>query len=108
MLKEMKNYSESIRHFKKGLELPGAPALERKSAYDTLCRILIQENRIAELYPVARRGLKEFPGSGGLNFYWGMALLKEGFSTKAKARFKEAANDPVWRKAALERYHSIR
>lgn len=108
LYKKMKKPSSAITHFKKGLELEGAPPDERKNAYDTLCRLLFEEKRTDEVYRVVRRGIDEFPGSGGLYFYWGMALLKDGLSSRAKAKFKEAATDPVWRKAALQRFHSIR
>ncbi len=106
--KEMGNYESAIENFRKGLDMEGAPQSERKTACATLCRLLLETGKTGEIYSVARKGLKEFPASGALYFYWGMALLRDGYASRAKSKFKEASKDPLWKKAALERFHSIR
>jgi tetratricopeptide (TPR) repeat protein len=104
---KMGDSASAIKYFENGLSLTGTPGIERKKAYNTLCRLLVKTGNIQEVYSIIRRGLKEFPDSGGLYFYWGIILLKDGSPTDAKSKFKKAAQDPVWRKAALQRFHSI-
>ena len=104
---KMGDSASAIKYFENGLSLTGTPGIERKKAYNTLCRLLVKTGNIQKIYSIIRRGLKEFPDSGGLYFYWGIILLKDGSPTSAKSKFKKAAQDPIWRKAALQRFHSI-
>ena len=50
----------------------------------------------------------EFSTAGGLYFYWGEALLKQGRKAEAKEKYKLAAEDPKWKDSALKRFHSIK
>ena len=84
------------------------PKDEKRKAYNSLSRLLVQRNRPADAIAVIKRGISEFPSSGGLHYQWGEALLKMGNKREAKERFKQAARDSAWREIALRRMHSIR
>ncbi|HMA76204.1 MAG TPA: tetratricopeptide repeat protein [Candidatus Krumholzibacteriaceae bacterium] len=103
------NYSSAIEYFEDGLSKNDPRGTnERKKAYNTLCRLLIKRGKTDRAYSVIRRGIREFPDSGGLYFYWGTALFKDGFHARAKDKFKKAARDPSWKEIALKKFHSIR
>jgi tetratricopeptide (TPR) repeat protein len=98
----------AIESFRKGLALPGIPADEGKRAYNTLCVLLIRQGRYRETIRAASSGSEKYPHSGGLYYYWGIALYKTGQRDEAKAKFKKAAEDPRWKNEALKKFHAIR
>jgi len=98
---------EAIRSFRKGLTLPGIPAEEGRKAYNTLCLLLIKNGRYAETARTARKGTEKYPNSGGLYYYWGIALYNMERRSEAKAKFKRAAQDPAWKNEALKKFHAI-
>ncbi|MDZ7861084.1 MAG: tetratricopeptide repeat protein [Candidatus Krumholzibacteriota bacterium] len=107
--RKLGNYTSAIKFFEDGLSINDSRGTnERKKAYNTLCRLLIKTGKTDRAYSVIRRGVREFPDSGGLYFYWGTALFKDGFPARAKDKFKKAARDPSWKDEALKRFHSIR
>lgn len=108
LYEEIGRRGDAIEHYGAAVELPRTPREEKKKAYNSLSRLLVEEGRTQEATRRIRRGLEEFPGAGGLHFQWGEALLKEGRSSEAKEHYKKAAEDPVWREVALRRLHSIR
>lgn len=108
LLEELDRKEEAIGHYRGSLSLPNAPKSERKKAYNSLTRLLVERGRTEEAVSLVRKGLSEFPGAGGLYFQWGEALLKEGRKDEAREKFKRAAEDPVWREVALRRIHTIR
>ena len=97
----------AVKYYKKGLLLPGTPAAERRKVYLTLARLQYELGRDSEVEITAKRGLAEFPGEGGLYFYWGEGLLRMNHPAAAKEKYKEAARDPLWKDPALKRFHSI-
>ncbi len=107
LFEEMKRPSEAIRHYRKGLTLRGIHRDRKRKAYISLNRLLLAQNRTGEVIATVRKGLAEFPNSGGLHFFWGEALLREGRRDEARTRFKQAARDPIWKELALKRLHSI-
>lgn len=107
LLDEMKRPREAIGQYRKALALRGIPRSERKKAYNSLSRLLVEGGMLKDAKTVVEEGLAEFPGSGGLYYQWGEALLKSGKPAEAREKFKEAASDPLWRKIALRKLHSI-
>lgn len=105
---KMKHAGRAIELYSSALSLRDTPKAERKKVYISLSRLFLTEGRTGELYRLVEGGLGEFPDAGGLYFYWGEALLREGRESEAKEKFRSASNDPSWRKHALERFHSIR
>jgi tetratricopeptide (TPR) repeat protein len=99
---------DAIKYYVKGLKLKGIEKSERKKVYITTARLMVETGRHVELETLVRAGLSEFPSSGGLYFYWGESLLKQGKKAEAKDRFNKASGDTQWKKAALSRFHSIR
>jgi len=98
---------EAIEQYRAAVTLQGIPRDKLKEAYNSLTRLLVTQRRHKEALAAINRGLEEFPSSGGLYFQWGELLLDQGKRGEAKEKFKRAADDPVWRKVALHRYHSI-
>jgi tetratricopeptide (TPR) repeat protein len=98
----------AIKYYRKGLGLAGVAASERKKVYTTTARLLLETGRLDEVEKLASAGTEEFSSAGGLYFYWGEALLKQGRDTEAKDKYKKAAEDPAWKDSALKRFHSIR
>jgi len=107
LLDEMGKSADAINYYKQALSLAGIPREERKKVYNSLSRLLVESGNVTEAVSFIKRGLKEFPKSGGLYYQWGMALLKEGNKTEAIEKLKLAANDPVWKDIALRRIHTI-
>jgi tetratricopeptide (TPR) repeat protein len=108
LFEEIKRPDEAIKHYKDALSRDGIPREEKKKVYNSLSRLLVSRERTAEAVSVINEGLREFPGSGGLYFQWGEALLKEGKKDHAREKYKLSAGDPLWRETALRRLHSIR
>lgn len=100
--------ASAVRYYRTGLLLKGIPADERRRVYLSLARLLYELGRDADVGAAAAQGLSEFPDEGGLQFYWGEALLRQGRTSEAKERFRAAARDPQWKDPALKRFHSIR
>ena len=100
--------ASAIEYYRKGLGLEGFAASERKKVYTTTARLLLESGQTDEVEALAQAGIREFPGAGGLYFYWGEALLKQGRKSEAKEKYKKAAADPQWKDPALKRFHSIR
>ncbi|MFO7914340.1 MAG: tetratricopeptide repeat protein [Candidatus Krumholzibacteriales bacterium] len=98
----------AIETFRKGLNLPGVPRDEGRRAYNTLCLLLLKNGRYGETIRTAGKGAEKYPGSGGLYYYWGIALYKTGRLAEAKAKFKKASRDPLWKDEALKKFHAIR
>ncbi len=98
----------AIKYYRKGLGLDGVAASERKKVYTTTARLLLESGQTDEVEKLASAGVREFSTAGGLYFYWGEALLKQGRKTEAKEKYKKAAEDPQWKDPALKRFHSIR
>jgi tetratricopeptide (TPR) repeat protein len=98
----------AIKYFRMGLGLEGVPVSERKKVYTTTVRLLLETGQLDEVEKLAFAGTGEFPAAGGLYFYWGEALLKQGRDAEAKEKYKKAAEDPTWKDSALKRFHSIR
>jgi tetratricopeptide (TPR) repeat protein len=107
LLEEMKRTSEAIEYYRDALSLPGIPREEKRKAYNSFCRLLVEAGMLDEAERSIARGLREFPGSGGLYYQWGMSLLERGNSGGAIEKLKEAARDPVWKETALRRINSI-
>jgi len=95
------------RYFREGLTLEGIDPAERKKVYVSLSRILLEEGDYGAVERVTSKGLSEFPSSGGIRFYRGEALLRQGRKADAREEFRKAAADPRWKRAALSRFHSI-
>lgn len=108
LLDEMKRNKEAIEHYRDALSLPGTPPEEKRKAYNSFCRLLVEARMLDEAERVIERGLGEFPGSGGLYYQWGMLLLERGDREGAIEKLKAAARDPVWKETALRRINSIR
>ncbi len=108
LLEEMKRDDEAIEHYRDALSLPGIPPEEKRKAYNSFSRLLVEGGRLDEAERVIARGLGEFPNSGGLYYQWGMLLLKRGDRAGAIEKLKTASRDPVWKEAALRRIGSIR
>ena len=100
--------ASAIEYYRKGLGLKGTPASERKKVYTTTARLLLETGQLEEVGRLAARGTGEFSTAGGLYFYWGEALLKQGRKAEAKEKYKAAAEDPKWKDSALKRFHSIK
>lgn len=107
LLDEMNRPREAIEHYREALARGGIPRSERRKAYNSLSRLLVGGGMLADAKTVIEEGLAEFPDAGGLYFQWGEALLKSGKPGEARDKFKAAARDPLWRKVALRRLHSI-
>ena len=108
LYEKMARHEKAIEYYTTALTLKKIPRSEKKKVYVTLNRLLLKTGQINRIYPLVKKGISEFPSSGGLYFYWGEALLKHGRSAEAKEKYKQAALDPAWKKPALERFHSIR
>jgi tetratricopeptide (TPR) repeat protein len=108
LLEEMKRSGEAIEHYRDALSLPGIPREEKRKAFNSFSRLLVEAGMLDEAEQVIAGGLQEFPGSGGLYYQWGMLLLEEGDRGGAIEKLKAAARDPVWKEAALRRISSIR
>ncbi|HER44197.1 MAG TPA: tetratricopeptide repeat protein [Candidatus Eisenbacteria bacterium] len=108
LLEEMKRHGEAIEQYRDALSLPGIPPEEKRKAYNSFSRLLVEESRLAEAEQVIAEGLEEFPNSGGLYYQWGMLLLERGDRAGAVEKLKAAARDPVWKEPALRRMSSIR
>ncbi len=107
LLEEMKRKSEAIEYYRDALSLPGIPREEKRKAYNSFCRLLVEAGSLDEAERSIARGLREFPGSGGLYYQWGMLLLERGDRGGAIEKLKQAAQDPVWKEAALRRINSM-
>jgi tetratricopeptide (TPR) repeat protein len=107
LLEEMDRYEEAISRYRDGLALPGIPPSEKRKAYNSLSRLLVERGRLGEAVSVVERGLAEFPDAGGLHYQWGEVLLQQGRKAEAIERFKRAANDPVWKEVALKKLYAI-
>ncbi|MBN1163314.1 MAG: tetratricopeptide repeat protein [Candidatus Krumholzibacteriota bacterium] len=103
-----KKTEQAIKYYQRAISLPGIPPDQRKKVFVTLAKLAVASRRFDDAYQAINRGLKEFPRSGGLFFYWGEGLLQQGRNTEAKQKFKRAAEDPAWKNPALTRFHSIR
>ncbi len=108
LYEKMNDDAKAIEYYEKAISLEGIPRAEKIKVYVTLSRLLVGSGRYSETSPIVKKGLVEFPDSGGLYFYWGEALLRLGNGREAKEKFKRAAQDPSWKKPALSRFHSIR
>ena len=108
LLDEMDQKGKAIERYSEALSLPGIPREEKRKAYNSLSRLLVETKRYPMAKDVIRDGLVEFPGSGGLYYQWGIILLSEGSKEEAKEKLRKAAADPVWRETALQRIHTIR
>ncbi len=108
LLEKMGNRGDAIKYYNRSLTLSGTPVSERRKVYISLVKLMLEGKMYSDLYPLAGKGVGEFPDAGGIYFYWGEALRLQGNDEKAKEMFKKAARDPAWKKHALERFHSIR
>lgn len=108
LLEEMERKNEAIEYYRDALSLPGIPREEKRKAYNSFCRLLVETGALEEAERSIAQGLREFPGSGGLYYQWGMLLLERGNREEAIEKLKQAARDPVWKEAALRRINSIR
>ena len=100
--------TSAIEYYRKGLGIKGVAASERKKVYTTTARLLLETGQLDEIGKLAAAGISEFSTAGGLYFYWGEALLKQGRKPEAKEKYKKAAEDSQWKDPALQRFHSIR
>ncbi len=100
--------NSAIDYYRKGLGLKDIDPSERKKVYTTTARLLVETGQYDEVGKLASKGAGEFSSAGGLYFYWGEALLKQGRRTEAKDKYKTAAEDPKWKDSALKRFHSIK
>ena len=100
--------TSALKYFRKGLGLKGVALSERKKVYTTMARLLVETGQFDEVGKLASAGAGEFSSAGGLYFYWGEALLKQGRKAEAKEKYKKAAEDPKWKDSALKRFHSIK
>ena len=107
LLEEMNRISEAIERYRDALSLPGIPREEKRKAYNSFSRLLVEGKMLAEAEQVIAKGLEELPDSGGLYYQWGMLLLERGDRSGAIEKLKTAARDPVWKEAALRRIGSI-
>jgi tetratricopeptide (TPR) repeat protein len=107
LLEEMKRKSEAIEYYRDALSLPGIPREEKRKAYNSFCRLLVEAGTLDEAERSIARGLREFPGSGGLYYQWGMLLLERSDREGAIEKLKQSAKDPVWKEAALRRINSV-
>ncbi len=96
LLEELGKEDEAIEQYKGALKPKSRAIDEKKRAYITLCNLLIKRGRTEEAIYYANKGLREFPGSGGLYYMWGIALLKQGDRSSAMAKLRLAAKDPRW------------
>jgi tetratricopeptide (TPR) repeat protein len=108
LLEEMKKKSRAIDTYRDALSLPGIPKEEKKKAYNSLSRLLVEAKRFGEAEQIIHSGLDEFPTSGGLYYQWGIMLLAEGQKDEALDKLRRAAADPIWKEAALRKIHTIR
>ncbi len=108
LLEEMDQKGKAIERYEDALSLPGIPREEKRKAYNSLSRLLVEAKRHPKAKEIIERGLEEFPGSGGLYYQWGIMLLTEGRKEDAKEKLRKAALDPVWKETALQRIHTIR
>ena len=108
LLEEMKRNGDAIEHYRDALSLPNIPREEKRKAYNSFCRLLVEARMFDEAERSIQRGLQEFPGSGGLHYQWGMLLIERGNRKGAVEKLKRAARDPLWKEAALRRINSIR
>lgn len=100
--------TSALEYYRKGLRMKGIDLSERKKVYTTTARLLVETGQYDEVGKLASAGAGEFSSAGGLYFYWGEALLKQGRKTEAKEKYKVAAEDPKWKDSALKRFHSIK
>jgi tetratricopeptide (TPR) repeat protein len=100
--------NSAIKYYRKGLGMKGVAASERKKVYTTTARLLVETGQYDEVGRLAEAGTSELSTAGGLYFFWGEALMKQGRKTEAKEKYKKAAEDPQWKDSALKRFHSIR
>jgi tetratricopeptide (TPR) repeat protein len=100
--------ASALAYYREGLELKGIDPSERKKVYTTTARLLVETGQFDEVGKLAAAGTGEFSTAGGLYFYWGEALMKQGRKTEAKEKYKMAAEDPKWKDSALQRFHSIK
>lgn len=100
LLEEIGREEEAIEQFKAALKPHSRAIEEKKKAYITLCNLLIKRGRTEDAIYYVNKGLKEFPGAGGLYYMWGAALLKNGERSAALSKFKLAARDPRWAEVA--------
>ena len=100
--------TSALEYYRKGLAMKGIDLSERKKVYTTTARLLVETGQYDEVGKLASTGAGEFSSAGGLYFYWGEALLKQGRKTEAKEKYKIAAEDPKWKDSALKRFHSIK
>ncbi|MBN2071988.1 MAG: tetratricopeptide repeat protein [Candidatus Krumholzibacteriota bacterium] len=105
---KMSHDEAAIKYYKKALGLKNIPRAEKQKVYVSLSKLFMKTGRTDDIFALVRDGIEEFPSSGGLYFYWGEALLKQGRKTEAKEKYKKASHDPTWKKHALARFHSIR
>ncbi len=108
LLEEMDQRGKAIEHYSDALSLPGIPPEEKKKAYNSLSRLLVEMKRYPRAKEVIGHGLADFPTSGGLYYQWGIILLSEGSKEEAREKLRKAALDPVWRETALQKLHTIR
>lgn len=108
LLEEMKRNGEAIEHYRDALSLPGIPREEKRKAYNSFCRLLVEARMFDKAELSIQRGLEEFPDSGGLYYQWGMLLLERGGREGAVEKLKQAARDPAWKETAVRRINSIR
>jgi tetratricopeptide (TPR) repeat protein len=108
LLEELNRRDEAIERYIEALELPGIPSEEKKKAFNSLSRLLVETKRHGEAEAVIKRGLAQFPGSGGLHYQWGVLLLAEGRNEEAIEELRRSARDPVWKETALRKIHTIR
>ena len=102
------NYSNfGFEYYEKGLTMKGIAASERKNVCTAVTRLYVETGQYDEAETFASRHAGEFSTAGGIYFYWGEALLKQGRKAEAKDKYKKAAGDPAWKDNALKRFHSI-
>ncbi|GEM_PF-4844860 len=107
LLEKMNRIDDSINYLKKALSFTRTPKDKRKEAYNSLSRLLVEREEYADAISVIRKGLEEFPESGGLHYQWGELLLRNGRKSEAAGKYKIAAEDPAWKELALRRLYSI-
>ena len=100
LLEEMGRTTEAIENYEIALSQKGRAVEERKRAYINLCNLLVKKGRNEEALKYIAKGLEEFHSSGGLYYFWGVILMKEGEREAALTKLRKAAADPLWQNTA--------
>jgi len=100
LLEEAGKIDEAIAEYKRALKPGKERTQEKKNGYISLCNLLIKKGHYQEAQSFINRGLREFPGTAGLYYLWGIILAKQGNKELAIEKFRLSAKDPVWANSA--------